>query len=988
MIYQYNSFNIHDIGDVTVTLSREAEGGDAPQRTKVTLRMTVDVFERSYDDNYQLLEQLREALRTQQATLRWHNEAVEQDYVNQTAALMSHDLPEEWGEYHQRVNLVFVYYEQNLITQNTRLELRKNGGTVVLQLDNVTRWAEACSIERFDSKRSQRKESRLRIAVNGSVQGNPKLALPARRSALAAQAATFRAEMNGAEATLTFGVLFSGTVRVESFETEVDQVSNQIVFSFVVSQTLTPDEADYATVELGVELKDGMTGETFLNVSGKIQASSEVKANAKLALVQAALVASYIYGGGQLLSLDKMPNQINSATDGDAFTEMGFSFSYRTWRASNQGATFKGSATEGPSISFGQVRRWDERYSATRFNPMRSQRSRASGQIDASGTWKADMSLSLEDRRASLLVMKNTMLLEVNSADGTLTYGGWSHVVRISDLRAEVNQAETGIEWSFTAEYSLFPDEGGYATCEFSVDQRDDVESGDKFMTFAGKIMAPNGALARAKLATLRTTILTIYGWTTAQRLRTNSVASAVDANGDSSTGIPEGIEAAADNGTTLLELSFNEEYRARITGTLVSREWTTSATGDISTGLTMTTYAGSVTAAGATADLAYATALAAAQALGAGKEGTIGGSAFLRRSMLTESRRQSTADNDVEHVRLTFTYEYESKVASGNAYIEATAQVAQDTFGMDVENVSGFVVSNSFATAQSLYLSQVRNAYNGQLVRNESTAQSRSWAQSANATHELRIEFSFQVFKAKAASRIALRYSISVTRDLLNLSTSTSVRGSAFADTKAHAEACVDAFFEAMDLGSQVRTNRTEDNEYTATYDGTPTFSSALTGFVKLDFEDEYRGKIDGDSGVVEMQLNEEVRYSGTRWVVQPLPYDTWDEEEQTGTGGISIPQPCGVQEGLRTVRGSVTAASLPTATAWALRHRGLLTGDGDDGFYPLPEVLDVGYDFVPRVDGIAADDLAGPGSDANVQMHRVNFTFAEILPNYPALA
>ena len=74
------------------------------------------------------------------------------------------------------------------------------------------------------------------------------------------------------------------------------------------------------------------------------------------------------------------------------------------------------------------------------------------------------------------------------------------------------------------------------------------------------------------------------------------------------------------------------------------------------------------------------------------------------------------------------------------------------------------------------------------------------------------------------------------------------------------------------------------------------------------------------------------------------------------------------------------VTAATLATAEAWAWRQQALLTGDADQGHYPTRPQLDRDYEFQPRVDGIAQ------GQNANVQLYRVNFSFGEILPNYPA--
>lgn len=126
-------------------------------------------------------------------------------------------------------------------------------------------------------------------------------------------------------------------------------------------------------------------------------------------------------------------------------------------------------------------------------------------------------------------------------------------------------------------------------------------------------------------------------------------------------------------------------------------------------------------------------------------------------------------------------------------------------------------------------------------------------------------------------------------------------------------------------------------------------------------------------------MRVTESVTYSAVRWAVQPVPYSV------NGSGGVSIPQACGQTEGNRSVRGTVTAATRATAEAWAYRHRGLLTGDRDGGHYPLPEQMERDYEFAPRVDGIAVDGLAGGGKANNVQLFRVNFTFGEILPNYP---
>jgi hypothetical protein len=263
----------------------------------------------------------------------------------------------------------------------------------------------------------------------------------------------------------------------------------------------------------------------------------------------------------------------------------------------------------------GNVNRWRDHYVASRFNEMRSQRRHATGSVEASGTLPGDMSLTVTARRAALLALQRQLKAQVNCADGTLVYGDWSQCVRVEDFQAEINQAETGIEWSLSATYSLFPNEGGYATAEYTVNDREDVESGDEFFAFNGKISAPTQALATAKLNALRTAVLAMYGWTLAQRLRDEASAQSVYANGDS-TSYPAGtgVSDAAD-GTTFIELSFSEDYRRRIQGLLVGCTLSVSNREDIPAQTLMTTYSGTVVATGPTPDAAYATALARAPA-------------------------------------------------------------------------------------------------------------------------------------------------------------------------------------------------------------------------------------------------------------------------------------------------------------------------------------------------------------------------------------
>src|ERR1035438_7062208 len=100
----YNGFDITARGDVGIKQSREMEGGEQAQRAKVRLEVTLDLFQRTYDQNRAQIDSLRTALLLPNAVLQWTNDAVGVDYVNQTAVVVSEDLPEEWGQYHSSVD--------------------------------------------------------------------------------------------------------------------------------------------------------------------------------------------------------------------------------------------------------------------------------------------------------------------------------------------------------------------------------------------------------------------------------------------------------------------------------------------------------------------------------------------------------------------------------------------------------------------------------------------------------------------------------------------------------------------------------------------------------------------------------------------------------------------------------------------------------------------------------------------------------------------
>ena len=132
----YNGFDLSTVGGLGITQTREFEGGEQTQRARVRLAVKVSIFQQTYDENRNLIDSFTSALQTPNALLQWINDAVNTAYVNQTAVVMSEDLPEDWGTYQQVVNLVFQYYEQTPAgaSNNLPLQFCKEGSGAFLPI--------------------------------------------------------------------------------------------------------------------------------------------------------------------------------------------------------------------------------------------------------------------------------------------------------------------------------------------------------------------------------------------------------------------------------------------------------------------------------------------------------------------------------------------------------------------------------------------------------------------------------------------------------------------------------------------------------------------------------------------------------------------------------------------------------------------------------------------------------------------------------------
>ena len=962
----YDTVPVHELGEFTVSQRREVEGApDAPQRFKVVTTLVLNTFAASYSANAGLLAQLTAALAEQQAQVQWTDDNG-RPYLNQPVTLVSANQPEEWGEYHQRAEVVFYHYEHNLTTQNLPCTFTAAGGSGYV-FTNILHWKLADNTERVTPLQPHRRLTQERITVEGYILGDPQVPLAKRRDWLNTKAAALKRELTSAEGVLRLGdkgQFFQQTVRIENFTAEVDQLVYSLPFSFTAQWTPFGNAPDFAVTDLAVDeqtLPDGQnTGEQFLKLAGKVVAKNEATARAKLAELSAAVLTQYGYAAAQPVKDNAVANQVDAAADGRVFTELTFNREWRRWRSDNQAATFKATTNlDGGAVDMGQVRTQSLRYSAQRPNEHKSQRNFAGGRVELAGTFPADMTKSLAERRAALDAKVAQLYAQCNAADGELKYGtGFDKVVRVDDFHAEVNQKITGIEWNLSAHWSEFPADDGFATAEFTVTPRLAEEDGDEFIAFAGRIRSTTKAQALTKLAALRTSVLTTYGYTEAQRLRAELNYGSFYANGDQTAGLDEPIaQESAGTGTAFAELNFNEEYRRRRSDHVT---WTmrVSSREDVAAGLAYTTYTGSVSASGDTVDAAYAAALAKAQALGANKQTTVGNNAFLRGSTVSWDERQANAANAVEFVRLEFAYEYQSKLGTGRVYYELATESQTNPFEVNTQTISGSITGATEAELDATYAAIKADLAGNGLSRGERTTKQRVFAGAENKTQLLRLEFAFTLYTLKPDGFVAYRYGLLVEKDYLQLTITRRLHGTVWATTADAATTAWAALVATLTLGTLVR----ESNE--ASFNFVKPDEAAM--YERSDFDQTYVDRLTGVASVRELSLNEEVTYTAPRWVLLPTLV-TPDNPD-----GLDVPQSFSTVSGSRRVRGEVTAATLTAAETWAKAQRGRLTGDVNGVKIFEPEQWERQTVFLPGT--------------TTVQLYRVRFTFAERLVKYPA--
>lgn len=381
--------------------------------------------------------------------------------------------------------------------------------------------------------------------------------------------------------------------------------------------------------------------------------------------------------------------------------------------------------------------------------------------------------------------------------------------------------------------------------------------------------------------------------------------------------------------------------------------------------------------------------------------------------------------------VRVEFSFEYRLKSAS-RVYLEINSRLRNPTFGLQEEQVSGFVVAATASQASSVYTT-FKAGY-GARIRDEEVSESRikiasdaipaafrestlanattgtvktppnagSWGIGANAgevadnTAEagniaaaptllgagyarqwLKLEFSFTVHKPRTGTSVAMRYDLQVAKDYANNEIITTIDGGTiWAATRAIAETYLAGFLEQMSIEGELLTERTG-----ISYERYPGHSSSSTPgdtgvdtLIGFQFSVSYSKPLTTDQQILECELEEAVECSGNRLVVQPTA--TSDDVLQGAYGE------CGYHSGTRTLTVSCKATNETAAVAWISKQRlyypdllpESLTSSGWRGTH-APKIT-FRPEFIPLKDGVGRLGKYGGGTDIPVNYKCVRAT------------
>lgn len=652
-------------------------------------------------------------------------------------------------------------------------------------------------------------------------------------------------------------------------------------------------------------------------------------------------------------------------------------------------ATVTGAGGVPATVNLGQVLTWKDDYKNDFYSQWKNIKQRSTGSVNATGeifVGLGETGATGDDLRVALTLAALTDIRGQLQAGRyiTLRYGPednrfFDHDVKVESFSADIGQGPNVgvIRWQMAISYTLFPAEEAYTGCQFISALSEDLSAGTMTLALSGTVVAPSEALAVSKLSVVVSTMTTGYGFVLTNQTKRDTSKQWVNAP---DTQAVDGSDDETNNGvvipkTAFFELTFSYAYEKKMAN-IISFTLNVADNDDLKSGLITRTYSGSVIASGSSEEAAYQAAQAKAKALGDKKH------AFRLNSTITRSDRQMASQSSMEFMRVDFSFAYQIK--GERIFLEMSTTVENQTFGESTERVTGYVVARDLGACNEQYQALVRANYADRLIRAEVLDERQEfiglgdpWTDSTGTTFmPIRLDFSLSAFKAKDASQYAIKYGTSVSLDYVALSQQTEIRGlfvgsaSQMAAVESDAANPLKTFLQNIGsaFGSLVAKKLDIPKELVAS--SVPGSATALS----VEFSASFVKTLSSPAAVLKCSLSESITYSGNRNVVQDTP------------DGLSTVQNCGTTVGQRTVSGSVVAATEAAALNYISTQHGAagllgrFRGTAPVGIFEEPMSINTSFEFIPLLSGV------GRGAGVNIQVCSMDFSFRQVIPNYPA--
>jgi hypothetical protein len=238
-------------------------------------------------------------------------------------------------------------------------------------LGTVEGWAERYATGALEEMRAPRRRTGGALEIRGRWEPDSFADTPAvRRAALLDRRSAWMTEMTARpELELRYGPpgsegqVFSGRVRVRTFDAVVHEGSWTLEWTLAVEYTVWPNEANYLLLEYQLdEAEDREGGTVTRQFTGRIGAATEAQARAKLTALEGTLcpntdwVCATRSANVRTVASESGEGAypaVATVSDGSVFTELSFSVTFRKFTASVVSATCR--ITPGDDLKAGFV---------------------------------------------------------------------------------------------------------------------------------------------------------------------------------------------------------------------------------------------------------------------------------------------------------------------------------------------------------------------------------------------------------------------------------------------------------------------------------------------------------------------------------------------------------------------------------------------------------------------------------------------------------